>query len=129
VPRFRPTDSRDALRSLGITAVFVLFILLIDLWVKPKHGLLYSILLGVLMLYTVVAFNSRAYGFRCSKCKHQYQVNGFSNFFSPTSVGKNDNGTYYAYKWLVCPKCGRRAKAIVLRKADLVGAKLLKTRR
>jgi hypothetical protein len=130
LPRFRPTDSRDALRSVGIALGFVVAILIVNLWFRPHHGLLYSVVLVALGLYTVVVFNARAYGYRCGKCKHVFQASGFTNFVTPNSVGKNPDGTYYAYKWMVCPKCGKRAKAVVLRKADFTGSgKLLKPRR
>jgi hypothetical protein len=129
VPRFRPTDRRDALRSLLIIALFVLVILAVSVWIKPKHGTVYSIILVIAMFYMLVAFNSRAYGYRCTNCGHQYQVRPFLNFFTPASVSKNPDGTYVASKWLVCPKCGKRAKAIVLRKADYTGTgNLLKER-
>jgi hypothetical protein len=127
VPRFRPPDSRDALRSIGIALVFVAIILVVDLWIRPRHGLLYSVVLVGVGLYTVVVFNSRAYGYRCSKCRHVFQASGLTNFVTPNSVGKNPDGTYYAYKWMVCPRCHKRAKAVVLRKADFAGTgKLLK---
>ena len=122
MPRFRPTDRRDAARSLFIIALFVLVILAVNLWIRPKHGTAYSIILVILMFYMLVAFNSRAYGYRCTNCRHQYQLRPFLNFFTLNSVGKNPDGTYFAYKWLVCPKCGKRAKAIVLRKADYLGS-------
>ena len=40
------------------------------------------------------------------------------NFFTTSSVGKNSDGTYYSYKTLTCPNCGKRSKARVVKRVD-----------
>jgi len=40
-----------------------------------------------------------------------------------SSVGKNPDGTYYSYKTLTCPHCGKSSKARVLKRVDAQAAK------
>ena len=39
------------------------------------------------------------------------------------AVGKNPDGTYYSYKTLTCPQCGKSSKARVLKRVDAQDAK------
>ena len=53
----------------------------------------------------------------------------FESMF-PVQNGKNPDGTYYSYKTLTCPNCGKRTKARVVKRVDRVAGtgsgKLLK---
>lgn len=119
--RYRPTDHRDWLHILGMIVFLGIGFTVALAWVRPHKGTAYAIVVIFLLVYAVVAWFSRGYGYRCTSCKHEFQVSPMKNFFSMSSVGKRKDGTYYAYKWMVCPKCGKRTKALVLKKADYTG--------
>ena len=58
-------------------------------------------------LWMYVSLVSRRSGYRCDKCGRAFQVPTTVNFFTASSVGKNPDGTYYSYKTLTCPHCGK----------------------
>jgi DNA-directed RNA polymerase subunit RPC12/RpoP len=119
--RFRTINRRDAWRGVLMVVLFVLAMYFALEWVRPRRGTFLAVALILAIGWAIVAWYARAYGYRCSDCGKVFQIAGYRNFTSLQAVGKRPDGTYQAYKWLVCPHCGKRTKAVVLRKADLSG--------
>ena len=125
--RFRTISGRDARRGLLMLALFVLAVYFALDWVRPRRGTFLAVALVLAIGWAMVAWYARAYGYRCGNCGKVFQIAGYRNFTSLQAVGRFPDGTYQAYKWLVCPHCGKRTKAVVLRKADLRGGKRRRT--
>jgi len=123
--RFRKTTPRDWVRTVGFVLVLVLGVLFALIVLRSKSGNLITILFLIALFWTVTSFYSRAYGYQCASCKRVFRVPTTVNFFTPSGVAKNPDGTYYAWKSLTCPHCGKRTKAKVLKKADLRGKETL----
>jgi predicted RNA-binding Zn-ribbon protein involved in translation (DUF1610 family) len=77
-------------------------------------------LLIVAGLWMYIGLVSRTSGYLCGKCGKAFQVPTTVNFFTASSVAKNPDGTYYSYKNLTCPHCGKQSKARLVKR---VGAR------
>ena len=117
--RFRLTDRHDWAATV-LRVVLVVGALVFALAVlRPRYGWLPTTVFVVVSLLTLVRWYSQSYGFRCASCGHVFQVPTTVNFFTPSGVAKNPDGTYYGWKALTCPRCEKRSRARVLKKADL----------
>ena len=117
--RFRPTDRRDWLQAFIRVALVMMALVVALAVVRPRYGWLLTVVFVAVSLLTLVRWHSRTYGFRCASCGHDFQVPTTVNFFTPSGVAKNPDGTFYGWKALTCPRCGKRSRAKVLKKADL----------
>lgn len=98
--------------------VFFGFVVIALTIVRPRYGLVLTVLVILAGLWTYVSLVSRGTGYRCGKCGKVFQVPTAVNFFTVSQVGKNPDGTYYSYKPLTCPHCGKRSMARVVKRAD-----------
>jgi predicted RNA-binding Zn-ribbon protein involved in translation (DUF1610 family) len=104
-------------------AIFVAIIIFALVVIYPWRGFLPTFLLILAGLWMYVSLVSRKSGYRCGNCGRAFQVPTTVNFFTASSVGKNPDGTYYSYKTLICPQCGKSSKARVLKRVDAQDAK------
>jgi hypothetical protein len=123
VARFVERGRRDWWGTTWKLLVFVGIIVFALAVVYPWRGFLPTILLIGAGLWTYVSLVSRTGGYLCDKCGKPFQVPTTVNFFSSSSVGKNPDGTYYSYKLLTCPNCGKRTKARIVKRVDARAAK------
>jgi len=95
--------------------------------IEPRRGVFWAILFIVGGLWVFVSLVSTKTGYRCAHCGHNFQVPTTVNFFTPSHMGKNDDGTFYSYKKLTCPHCHKVSKARLMKLSKSKGAgKLLK---
>jgi predicted RNA-binding Zn-ribbon protein involved in translation (DUF1610 family) len=120
VARFVERSQHDWLSSIWKLAIFVGIILLAILVVYPWKGFLPMFILIIAGLWMYISLVSRSSGYLCGKCGKAFQVPTTVNFFTTSAVGKNPDGTYYSYKNLTCPHCGKQSKARVVKR---VGAR------
>ena len=118
--RYVERNRYDWFSTFWKLALFVGVILLAILVVYPWKGFWPMIILIVAGLWMYISLASRASGYLCAKCGKAFQVPTTVNFFTQSAVGKNPDGTYYSYKNLTCPHCGKQSKARVVKR---VGAK------
>lgn len=119
--RFIERDRHDYLRIIGLLAALVMGVVFALLVLRPHSGTVVTVVFLLALFWSLTSFFSRAYGYRCASCKRVFRVSTTVNFFTPSGVAKNPDGTYYAWKSLTCPHCGQRTRARVLKKADLRG--------
>ena len=114
----------------GTTWRLLLFIALIVFAmtvIEPRRGIFWTILFILGGLWVFVALMSSKSGYRCAKCGRDFQVPTTVNFFTPSKMGKNDDGTFYSYKKLTCPHCHKVSNARLLKLSKAKGTgKLLK---
>jgi len=66
-------------------------------------------------LFLIVHWHAHAFTYRCRICGHEFEISFWTDLFSPHWPGK-DGG----WKYLRCPACRRRMKAVVIEKAETV---------
>jgi hypothetical protein len=119
--RFTERGPRDYLRTIVMVVLLVVGVLFALVVLRPRSGTIVTVLFLVAFFWVVTSYFSRAVGYRCANCKRVFRVPTTVNFFTPSGVAKNPDGTYYSWKSLTCPHCGKRTKAKVLKRADLRG--------
>jgi predicted RNA-binding Zn-ribbon protein involved in translation (DUF1610 family) len=120
VARYVERNQYDWFSTFWKLAVFVGIILLAILVVYPWKGFWPMFILILAGLWMYIGLVTRTSGYLCAKCGKAFQVPTTVNFFTQSAVGKNPDGTYYSYKNLTCPHCGKQSKARVVKR---VGAK------
>ena len=119
--RFIERERHDYLRTVWLLLALVLGTLFALLVLRPHSGTAVTVIFFLALFWTLTSFFSRSSGYRCAACKKVFRVPTTVNFFTPSGVAKNPDGTYYAWKSLTCPQCGKRSRARVLKRADLSG--------
>ncbi|MCJ7456263.1 zinc ribbon domain-containing protein [Candidatus Bathyarchaeota archaeon] len=66
-------------------------------------------------LLLTVDWHARTFAYRCRICGHEFEVSFWTDLFNPHWPSR-DGG----WKYLKCPACRRRTKAIVIEKAKTV---------
>jgi len=118
VARFVERDKYDWWSTTWKLLIFVGIVIFALAVIYPWRGFLPTLLLILAGLWTYVSLVSRKGGYVCEKCGKPFQVPTTVNFFTTSSIGKNPDGTYYSYKTLTCPNCGKRTKARVVKRVD-----------
>lgn len=127
--RFSERGARDWLLALAQLAIVIGTLLAAILVVYPWRGWFPTALLIFASIWMLVTIRSRADGFLCANCGRVFQGPTVVNFFTPSGVARNRDGTYYGWKSLTCPHCGRRTKAKVIKKVDMEKLKARARRR
>jgi DNA-directed RNA polymerase subunit RPC12/RpoP len=120
VARYVDRNQYDWFSTIWKLAIFVAVIVVALSVVLPWKGWVPTILLILAGLWMYISLISRTSGYVCAKCGKAFQVPTTVNFFTASSVAKNPDGTYYSYKNLTCPHCGKQSKARLVKR---VGAK------
>lgn len=113
--RYRETEPGDWIRTGAYIAAFVLaigagaFLLLPELW--PAWVVLLVAGSSALMLW-----HSRAFAYRCARCGQEFEISLLTELISPHGIGRDEGGCWWGYKYLECPNCQRRSKAVGLAK-------------
>jgi len=118
VARFVERDRYDWWSQTWKLLIFIAIIVFALTYMLPRHGVLWTVLLILAGLWMYISLASRKSGYLCEKCGKPFQVPTTVNFFTTSSIGKNPDGTYYSYKTLTCPNCGKRTKARIVKRVD-----------
>ncbi|NLE21378.1 MAG: hypothetical protein GX624_01150 [Actinobacteria bacterium] len=118
--RYVDRNKYDWFGTIWKLAVFLGVILLAILVVYPWKGFWPTFIMILAGLWMYIGLVSRSTGYVCGKCGKAFQVPTTVNFFTSSAIGKNPDGTYYSYKNLTCPHCGRQSKARLVKR---VGAR------
>jgi DNA-directed RNA polymerase subunit RPC12/RpoP len=113
--RYRETEQRDWVKTGAFIAAFVLvisagaFLLLPQYW--PAWAFLLAAGSAALMLW-----HSRAFAYRCAGCGEEFEISLLTDFISPHGIDRDGEGCWRGYKYLKCPNCRQRSKAVGLAK-------------
>ena len=121
--RFVERSAHDRWTTTWKLLAFVAVIAGTVVVVYPWRGPLYAAVAVLLTSWLYVRLVSQQTGYRCANCRKVFQVPTTVNFFTMSLMGKNRDGTYYSYKSLTCPKCGKRTKARLVKKASAKAAR------
>ena len=119
--RFTERGRHDYVRTIGQIAALVIGIAFALIVLRPRSGTIVTVLFLIALFWVITSLFSRAAGYRCAGCKRVFRVPTTVNFFTPSGVAKNPDGTYYSWKSLTCPHCGKRTRARLVKRADLRG--------
>ena len=109
-PRFGDV-LRRVLAGAGLVFAFILIMVII----YPRYGWLYAGLLMFVVILMVVRAYSMGYRYMCANCGNVFKVPLTVDFLTFSGMGKNPDGTYYTWKSLTCPRCGKRSRAVAVR--------------
>jgi DNA-directed RNA polymerase subunit RPC12/RpoP len=121
--RFIDRSRYDWFGTVWKLALFVGVVVFALLVLYPWKGFLPTFILIVAGLWMYISLVSRKSGYLCAKCGKAFQVPTTVNFFTASAVGKNPDGTYYSYKNLTCPYCGKQSKARLVKRVGADAAR------
>ena len=111
-PRYSPREALGrVLTAVGFGVAFVM----VTLFVYPRYGLAFALLIMLLLTIMLVRAFSRVYVFRCANCGHKFKPPMLVHYLTLSGMGRNPDGTYHTWKSLTCPSCGRRTRAVGIR--------------
>ena len=111
-PRYSP---REALYRIGTAIGFGVAFALVVMFIYPRYGWAFTILIMLVLLLMLVRAFSRTYAYRCANCGHTFKAPTLVNLLTFSGVGRNADGTYHSWKSLTCPHCGQRTRAVALK--------------
>ncbi len=106
---------RDVLRRVLVVAGFGVAFVFVMLFIYPRYGLPYSILIMLLLTFLLVRAYAVGYRYRCAHCGHLFKVPWLVDYLTFSGMARNPDGTYHTWKSLTCPSCGRRTRAVVVK--------------
>ncbi len=121
--RFIERTRDDWFNTVWKLAVFVAIVLFAIIVIYPWRGFLPTFIMIMAGLWMYISLVSRKSGYLCAKCGKAFQVPTTVNFFTTSAIGKNPDGTYYSYKNLTCPHCGKQSKARLVKRVGAETAK------
>ncbi len=110
--RYNP---REALYRIGIALGFGVAFAFVVMFIYPRWGLAFTVLIMLLLTLMLVRAFSRTYSYRCGNCGHAFRAPTVVNLLTFSGVGRNPDGTYHTWKSLTCPRCGQRTRAVALK--------------
>jgi hypothetical protein len=122
VARYIDRDKYDWWSPVWRLAVFAGIVAVAILWVYPARGVFWAFALVLFAAWLFVSLMARRSGYRCASCGKVFQVPTTINFITPSHMAKNKDGTYYSYKVLPCPHCGKKTQAKLVKRAEARGA-------
>ena len=108
--KYQEVTKKDWARKIIYIAVFTIIIAMGAIFLLSKFLYLWLILVAI-SLFLLVRWHAKNTAYRCSKCRHEFEISTFKDFISPHGPSKSGG-----WKYLKCPKCHERSKATVLRK-------------
>ncbi len=114
--RYRQPTPRDWLRvivSLSLFAKVVTAATLVLMFLFPSgHGYIWALAL-FLSLFLLVRWHAGYTAYRCMHCQYEFEITVAADLVSPHGPGRGRT-----WKYLKCPRCGRRSRATVLIRTD-----------
>jgi len=98
-------------KNSGYVAVFMAVLIGSAFLLWPIYWYLWFLLLGAGVFFLVL-WHSKTYAYRCGHCGHEFEISLWADFISPQGI--NAEG---GWKYLKCPECRHRTRALVLKKS------------
>jgi DNA-directed RNA polymerase subunit RPC12/RpoP len=111
-PRY---SSREALFRVLTAVGFAVAFVMVTLFIYPRYGLGFALLIMLLLTIMLVRAFSRTYVYRCANCGHKFKPPMLVHYLTFSGMGRNPDGTYHTWKSLTCPSCGKRTRAVGIR--------------
>jgi DNA-directed RNA polymerase subunit RPC12/RpoP len=108
------TTRQDWKKIMSYLAVYIAAITIGVVLLLPKYWYIWIIVVAFGMIL-LVRWHSKAAVYRCTNCGNEFQVSIVTDFLSPQGVGKDYTGKPYGWKYLKCPACEKRMKAVIVK--------------
>ena len=108
--RFREVNTGDWIKSILYTLIIVGIIVWGAFLMIPDGYLSLFVASVAILLFSLVVWHARTFGYRCEKCSNEFTISAFTDLISPSGINKSGG-----WKYLKCPKCGQRSKATVVK--------------
>lgn len=111
--QYKETSSRDWVKTSVLVFLLVLAIAAGGVLLLPSFWYVWLAIVGISILLLVV-WHSRSFAYRCPKCGTTFEISALTDFITPQGMGRDENGHVYGWKYLKCPGCQRRERAVVV---------------
>jgi DNA-directed RNA polymerase subunit RPC12/RpoP len=108
--QYQETSKKDWLRTIVYIVVFVAALIIGAIFLLPAYWYVWLILVGG-GLFLLVRWHANRFAYRCPHCGNEFEISILTDLISPHGI--NAEG---GWKYLRCPQCRQRTKAIVLTK-------------
>jgi hypothetical protein len=115
--QYRETTKEDWARTIIYLSLFVAVIVTGAIFLMPVYWHIWLVLVAG-SLFLLVGWHKKTSTYRCPKCGHEFEVSALTDLISPHGIDKSEAGARYGWKYLKCPKCHERSKAIVMTKEN-----------
>ena len=110
--RYSKIEKEDWVKTFVYIAAFVAVLIVGSVLLLPSYWYLWLILV-VGGLFLLVQWHAKNFAYRCPECGHEFEISTFTDFISPQGVSKSGS-----WKYLKCPNCHKRSRAMVIKKTD-----------
>jgi DNA-directed RNA polymerase subunit RPC12/RpoP len=98
---FRKVNVRDRWIN-AVVIVLAVALIVIGIRSMARFGAVAVLPIPVLVLFLLVRWHARHYGYCCGHCGAEFEISTFTDFISPHILEA---------KYLRCPQCGKRSWA------------------
>jgi hypothetical protein len=113
--QYRETTKGDWARTIIYVLLFCAVLVIGALYLLPAYWYAWSILV-VGCLFLLVRWHARSFAYHCPRCGHEFEISTFKDFVSPNGIAHRSGDGWYGWKYLSCPRCHERVKAITIKK-------------
>jgi DNA-directed RNA polymerase subunit RPC12/RpoP len=113
--KYRDPTRADWKRTIIYLAGYIVAISAGAFLLLPREsiGVLAWVLIVAGGLYLLVRRHAKSTAYRCTNCGHEFEISLLTDLISPHGPGKG------GWKYLKCPRCGRRIRAKELMKEQI----------
>jgi DNA-directed RNA polymerase subunit RPC12/RpoP len=105
---------RDWKKTIIYLAIYMITLIIGAILLIPSYWYLWIVIV-IVGLILLIQWHSKSDVYRCTNCGNEFQVSFITDLISPQGVGKDDAGKTYGWKYLKCPQCKKRMKAIIVK--------------
>jgi len=111
--KYTAFSRNDARRAFVYLTAYVALILFAAIAFMPKYWYVWAMLV-IIPLTFLVKWSVNVSAFRCRNCGNIFEVKTHQYAAGPHGFWKNKKDGWYGWRYLKCPKCGKRTSAIVM---------------
>ncbi len=108
------TTGQDWKKTIIYLAIYMIVVIFGAILFLPIYWYLWAVIV-VVGLILLIYWHSKSAVYRCTSCGNKFQVSVITDLTSPQGIGKGETGKIYGWKYLKCPECKKRMKAVIIK--------------